>query len=317
MIRKAAIVIITKNRKDELRKAIQSSLTQNIPVEVVVVDDGSTDGTAEMVRAEFPQVIFHRDETSHGYILQRNRGAEMASAPIIFSIDDDAVFASPHTVEQTLAEFDDSRIGAAAIPYIDVLYGPTVHQRDEYDGGTHITAVYRGTAHALRREVFLSLGGYRPFIVHQGEEQDFSIRLFDAGYVIRLGRADPIHHYESPKRSTSRILYYHARSHILRHWWNVPMPWMPVHIAWASVNLLKAHLRRGQFWPTLRGLAAGFGGIVRQFNQRRPVSRHTYRLRCQLVRRKTMSLDEIAPLLPPMKTIPPASPAEPLGTGGR
>ena len=41
--------------------------------------------------------------------------------------------------------------------------------------------------------------------MHQGEESDLCIRMLAAGYVVRLGSSDPIHHFESPKRSFSRM----------------------------------------------------------------------------------------------------------------
>ena len=52
----ATIVIVTKNRKEELRDAVLSALNQVGRLEILVIDDGSTDGTSEMIRAEFPTV---------------------------------------------------------------------------------------------------------------------------------------------------------------------------------------------------------------------------------------------------------------------
>lgn len=108
----AAVVIPTFNRKDYLRKAIVSSLAQTVPVEVVVMDDGSTDGTAEMMRAEFPRIIFEQHPGPNGPSFLRNRGSELATAPILFPIDDDSVFDSTKTVEQTLAEFNHPHRGS-------------------------------------------------------------------------------------------------------------------------------------------------------------------------------------------------------------
>src|SRR5262245_32687574 len=102
---RASLVITTKNRKEDLRKAIVSALRQTEPLEVLVMDDGCTDGTEQAVRREFPSVQIHRTETSQGYIVQRNRGARLARGSIIFSLDDDAAFSTPNIVEQTLADF--------------------------------------------------------------------------------------------------------------------------------------------------------------------------------------------------------------------
>src|SRR5690349_11726781 len=101
---RASVIITTKNRKEELRNALASVMQQSIPLEVIVIDDGSTDGTSDLVRAEFPAARLHRSETSRGLIVQRNVGATLATTPILFSIDDDATFPSPKTAEQTLVD---------------------------------------------------------------------------------------------------------------------------------------------------------------------------------------------------------------------
>ena len=75
---------------------------------------------------------------------------------MIFSIDDDAVFASPRVVEQTLVEFDHDRVGAVAIPYQDVRKAMTVLQRALEQKDIYVTDSFIGTAHAVRRDVFLN-----------------------------------------------------------------------------------------------------------------------------------------------------------------
>jgi glycosyltransferase involved in cell wall biosynthesis len=296
----ASILITTKNRKDELRKAIQSSLAQTAAVEVVVIDDGSTDGTADMVRSEFPQVKLDRSETSLGLIAQRNRGADLASSPVIISIDDDCVFPSIHTVEQTLVELDDPRIGVVAMPMINILQNQTVCNLAPDGQRMYVSAAFNGGAHAMRRDLFIRLGRYRAFLWRQGEESDFAIRMLEAGYVVRMGRADPIHHMESPNRNRPLILFYVARCNLLYAWWNVPMPFLPIHMAGTTLNLLKFGLRERCLWPILKGLGRGYIDCLRHFRQRRPVRRKSYRLMRRIVRRGAMPLEEIQPLLNPM-----------------
>jgi succinoglycan biosynthesis protein ExoO len=72
---KASVVITTRNRKEDLCKAIESALGQTgVAVEVIVVDDGSTDGTSDLVAKRFPAVRLVRFDMSRGYIVQRNYG---------------------------------------------------------------------------------------------------------------------------------------------------------------------------------------------------------------------------------------------------
>ena len=123
------VVITTKNRKEDLRKSILSALEQTACPRVLVMDDGSTDGTSELVKQEFPGVQVERSEISVGLIVQRNRAARLAETPILVSIDDDAVFSTCQVVADTLREFDHPRVGAVAIPVVDVNRSPRERNR--------------------------------------------------------------------------------------------------------------------------------------------------------------------------------------------
>lgn len=288
----ATVVITTKNRKDELRTAVQSAIVQTAKPQVLVIDDGSTDGTSEMIRSEFPQVTLHRYEQSSGLIVQRNNGAKLASGEIIFSIDDDAAFSTPNTVEQTLAEFDHPRVGAVAIPFINVNKEKVLSQRAPGETGIFCKHDYIGTAHALRRALFLQLGGYRGFLVHQGEEQDYCVRMLDAGYVVRLGRADPIHHFESPRRDFRRMDLYGRRNDLLFVWHNTPWPDFPIQLLGTTVRGAMFGFKIGRPLRMIHGLAQGYGAILHEWSQRKPVTLETFRLMRRL-KKNVVALEEI------------------------
>lgn len=301
----ATVLLTTRNRREELRRTLHSVGAQRGAVlETLVLDDGSTDGTAEMVSAEFPAARLERREDSRGLIVRRNEGARLAGAPIVFSVDDDAEFSGPDTVARTLAEFGDPRIGAVAIPFANVQQGPRVFQRAP-DGGDanvpFVTDTFIGTAHALRRDVFLSLGGYREHFIHQGEESDFCLRLLGAGYVVRLGRAEPIWHHESPLRDRRRMDYYGRRNDVLFAVHNVPAADLPRHLTGTVLNGLRAAARASHPGRMLVGLVAGLWEGRRRWGAgRKPVSRAVYRLHRHLKKSGPLSLKEVAAFLPPL-----------------
>src|SRR5689334_9719659 len=108
----ASVVIPSCNRTEELRDLLRSALMQTVPVEIHVMDDGGSQEVEKMIQSEFPMVKYHRLATGRGPAYQRNRGIELAHCNIVFPVDDDSLFVSPKTIEQTLAEFNHPRIAA-------------------------------------------------------------------------------------------------------------------------------------------------------------------------------------------------------------
>jgi GT2 family glycosyltransferase len=296
---KTAVIIVTKNRKSDLQRAIASALKQTAAPEVFVVDDGSTDGTSGMVSSEFPQARFVHSPRSLGYIVQRNRAAHLTSADLIVSIDDDAVFSSPRIVEQAIAAFAHPRVAALAIPYAEPHKTKQILQTAPDNRGIWVTDFFRGTAHALRRDVFLYLGGYRERLVHQGEELDFCIRLLEQGFIVRLGYGDYITHCEAQMRDRRRMDYYGRRNDILFVWHNVPPMFVPQHLVGTTINGARCAFA-AKSAAMVRGTLSGYAAIGRVWNERDAVSAPVYRLHRNLKKRGPRLLSDIEPLLPPI-----------------
>jgi glycosyltransferase involved in cell wall biosynthesis len=87
----ASVIIPTYNRKDDLPKAIASCFEGNddLDVEVVVVDDGSTDGTQEWGKALRDERIKYVRQKNEGAQVARNRGMNKAAGEFIKFLDDD------------------------------------------------------------------------------------------------------------------------------------------------------------------------------------------------------------------------------------
>jgi GT2 family glycosyltransferase len=244
-------------------------------------------------------VRVHREPDPVGLIVARNRAARLAGAPVVVSLDDDAEFADGGTIRQTLEDLAVPGIGAVAIPHVDVDrpggdWAPRAPDRE----AVWVTAVYVGTAHAVRRDVFLALGGYRGDFFHQGEEADLCLRMLDAGWWVRLGRARaPIRHHVSPRRDLRRQEVYGRRNELLHVWRNVPSPWAaPYLVGYAGKGLLRALRARRAGWA-LRGIASGVAAVARDLGGRRPVGRPAMRVDRRLRRESAVRLEDVAPAL--------------------
>jgi GT2 family glycosyltransferase len=293
----ATVLIVTKNRRDELRRAVSSAVDQAAVAEVIVMDDGSTDGTSEMIAREFPTVRLHRSEQSCGYIPQRNYGVRAARSEIVLMLDDDAVLASPRTVEQTVLDFDEPRVGAVAVPHLDVGIDDLPRLRAPSTVGVFATSEFAGTASAVRRDAFAEAGGFRESIVHQGEERDFCVRLLACGLVVRVGRADPIHHHPSTQRDLRRMDLYGRRNTILYAWYNEPFPSAAFRIVEMTAQGLLSGLRVRRPGAAVRGLGLGYRACWEERRERRPLPRTVIRAFRRLWKHGPLPLREVELIL--------------------
>ncbi|TWU55215.1 glycosyltransferase family 2 protein [Rubripirellula reticaptiva] len=286
----ATVVIASRNRKDELLCALKSCVSQTTLPEIIVVDDGSSDGTSESVRQFFPKVRLIRHERSVGYISSRNEGALAASGEYVFSIDDDAEFSARDTIAETLADFTEECIGAVAIPYVEPAYSDEVRQFSPTQTEAMITNTFKGTAYAVDRKLFLKLGGFRDSLLHQGEESDYCIRMLEQGYYVRLGTAAPITHNESPKRNSVRMDYYGVRNAILFIWQNVPASMFVPFLFGTTIRCMTWTGRPRRIFVRALGVLGGLFEFLR--SSREPVSNTTFCLFREL-RKKPKSLREL------------------------
>ncbi|MEQ9372914.1 MAG: glycosyltransferase family 2 protein [Coleofasciculus chthonoplastes F3-SA18-01] len=104
---KFSIVITTHNRLTLLKRAMNSALAQTIPCEVIVVDDGSSDGTdmyvqgrrKELLDMGDTRLIYHRHATTLGHSGTVNQGVALATGNWVKLVDDDDYLA-PNCIEE-------------------------------------------------------------------------------------------------------------------------------------------------------------------------------------------------------------------------
>ena len=108
-----SVVVPAYNEKEGIEAAIRSIVDGDHPVEVVVVDDGSTDGTADLVEAlGLPQVTLIRQENA-GKPAALNAGIRAARHDILVLVDGDTRF-ERETVRRLVQPMADSRVGAVS-----------------------------------------------------------------------------------------------------------------------------------------------------------------------------------------------------------
>lgn len=105
-----SVIMPTKNRASLLARAIESVLSQTYKnIELIVVNDGSTDTTEELLSDlsnRESRLIIINSPVSEGACFARNRAIELSSGEYVTGIDDDDLF-TPERIENFLAHYDD------------------------------------------------------------------------------------------------------------------------------------------------------------------------------------------------------------------
>ena len=215
-----SIAVLNYQRRDVLRRALESARTQRGPVvEIIAVDNASTDGSADMVRAEFPDVRLISLPTNVA-AAARNVAVEAAKGDVVVTVDNDVFFTSPDDVQRAL-EVLARHPRAAAVDF--AVVGPDgalcrrdwCHPRDVDRWGSteFLTDYVLEGASAWRRDVFVDVGGYWPpfFIGHEG--WDLALRVIARGHDLVYTPDVRVQHVvESSARPSSRIYYTFTRN---------------------------------------------------------------------------------------------------------
>jgi GT2 family glycosyltransferase len=294
---RVSAVIPTKNRKEMLRQVLRALQQQTVRSEIICVDDGSTDGTATMLRTEFPQVKMLRHELSRGPAAARNAGAKASNGEFLLTLDDDCILATADALERTLRLFDDPAIAGVTLPFVNVRLDRRIRTAAPDAHGTFVTTDYYAGMVILRRDAFLQAGGYRELFFMHHEEADLAIRLLNKRRFIRNGSEALIEHHESPVRDRLKLWRLGAQNAVLFAIYNVPWPWFPLHLGSTIVKTLLYAWRRGGAIPVLQGFYAAIPIAWRTLSLRTPVTGRAYLAFRALKNGGVLPLDRLQELL--------------------
>jgi len=160
-----SVYIPTKNRQALLATAIDSILQQTYPnVEILVVDDGSTDNTFEFLTQlanKHNNIVIFKNEVSKGACAARNIAIKQANGEFVTGLDDDDVFL-PSRIESLVSAYDDKYAFVCSSMYWD--YGKKKRIIDAKEGGITLAqqlSYNEATSQVLvKKERVLSIGGF-------------------------------------------------------------------------------------------------------------------------------------------------------------
>jgi len=211
-----SVIIPTYNRKDSLLRTLDSLSRQTYPAdrfEVIVVDDGGSDGTEAVVEQVFPVTLRSVRQENQGDAYARNRGAQEARGTILQFLDDDIVVEPGFlaAVVEQYANRDKLMVIGTLLPLPSV--SPTVfervvaakHQPPATSDQLDFTQILSGIL-SLRKEHYLALGMMQP-VVKSGSsvwcDVEFSYRAHKQGFELWRAADALAYHDDYAVRSLS------------------------------------------------------------------------------------------------------------------
>jgi len=188
-----SVVITTKNSSRTIEKCLKSVKNQSYKsIELIVVDNNSTDNTKEIAKKYADDVINKGPERS----AQRNFGVKKSRGHYVLVHDSDIYF-NPNSIKECVEVCEKGGCDAVILPEKSIGNGfwtkVKAFERSFYVGNDYIEA-----ARFFKKEVFLKVGGYDEEMF-AGEDWDLTIRLRDSG--CKIGRSKSLLEHDEGRLS--------------------------------------------------------------------------------------------------------------------
>ena len=240
-VRPVVSVCIVNWNCRKLLKACLRSLTsklQGLRLEVIVVDNASTDGAAEMVARAFPRVVLIRNTDNAGFARANNQAARRARGRYLFFLNNDTVippgalrrlvqYARAHPDIGLLGPRLRDRLGGIQAscrcrPNIAALLHRTIffrwtglfraayrryRSRDEVVDQVRSVEVLMGAALLTRRDFFRESGGWDETFTFGGEDIELCTRIGRSRAVVYHPGIEIVHHGRASSRQRINVVY--------------------------------------------------------------------------------------------------------------
>lgn len=263
---KFSILITTKNRKSDLFFTLQKveNLLEREDVECIVCDDGSTDGTFEMVRDTFPKVLLMQNPKSEGLIFSRNRMLNTIASDYAISIDDDLHFLTEAPLEKIESYFKEH--SKCAIQSFRIFWSKKAPV--SFDTAQHFEKVksFAGGANVWNMKAWKEIPDYPSWFIFYGEEDFAAFQLFKKGWEIHYNPDILVHHRVDIKARKKGKDYQQRTRRSLRAGWYLylmfyPLQVVPKKMAYSIWTQFKLKTLKGD-WKATLGLFQAMGDVL-------------------------------------------------------
>lgn len=214
----SSAVLSSWNKREDLAANLEAIRAQTLPFEsVVVVDNASHDGSIEMVRREFPEVLLVvMPHSQYGACETFNIGFACARSEFVAILDDDIVM-PPAWLERSTRRLVAEPATTAIVSTQVIEPGmPESYRTSKSVNEERYMSTFRGCASLARHAAIAKAGYYDERLFIYGNERDLTCRLLNLGFrVLQYPGVSVFHKTPFGIKLGKRSLYYHARNAFL------------------------------------------------------------------------------------------------------
>ncbi len=234
-----SVIVVNYNRQTLLERALRSLASQTVPCEIVLVDNGSSDGSLTLCTA-FPHMVVLRNTSNLGFCRATNQGIEAARGEFIAVLNNDAE-ADPEWLASLVACFARtdvgmaaSRIVLAANPEIIDKAGHLIYpdgqnrgrgtgelDRGQYDREEEVLWP-DGCAAMYRRTMLDEIGGFDEDLFAYGDDAELGLRARIAGWRCLYAPRARVRHHRASAATLRRVALI-ERNRVLLAWRHFPL----------------------------------------------------------------------------------------------
>ncbi|MCK4624953.1 MAG: glycosyltransferase [Phycisphaerae bacterium] len=292
------VAVLNWNRKDDLLLALGSIRNQTYsPIEMLVVDNASTDGSAEAVEREFSEARVVRLDRNYGCPGGRNRSIPHARGDFIFYCDNDGLLhrESVERAYQAMCRYDRVSVVTGLVKSFSTLeevdtrcdVGPT--------DTCYFAPTFLGGVSLHRKTMYDEVGTYPDDYMYGGEETDMAYRMLDRGHLILYDPTVILWHREADTARIRHIVYLRKQSNpFVTVWAFWPIELAIIYTLRALIIDPISALRAGYFWAWLCDRPRLWTHVARSvFRLRHPIRRKTMQTIWKLRRKDTVCEKEV------------------------
>ncbi|MDP2088615.1 MAG: glycosyltransferase family 2 protein [Flavobacteriaceae bacterium] len=261
-----SILITTKNRKTDLAFTLEKlkNLVDRNDIECIICDDGSTDGTAEFIKINYPNIRLIANPKSKGLIYSRNNLLNLVQTDFAISLDDDAHIITENILDKIENYFAENQ--HCGVMALRIFWGLNHPENTILKQESHIVKGFVGCAHVWNMNAWRAIPNYPAWFVFYGEEDFAAFQLFKKGWEIHYFPEVLVHHRVGIKTRKNEKDYRLRLRRSLRSGWYLYLlfyPWkiIPRKLAYTFWIQLKNKVLKGD-WKAGIAILQSIGDVI-------------------------------------------------------